>query len=242
MTDNQLLSVTRLWLRFCCNVWYHCDVTSAREHDCDELPTRPAPFRRCARRDCREPVRRTGATTGPGGTLCRAHHAAAMKKWRAQRRRAGGPTARGPCASASAEAVLARVQLHRKRRRGAVQPTICAACGTGPGVVGVHLDPETPTVVVWACRACRLPLLTGREERRAAAERDVAERLERIAAATRLAVALDALAALPEDVAAAFREHASRGPAGIRLNVASPLYQQRLAALVEDFHKRNSGA
>ena len=223
-------------------MWYHFDVTSVDEHETDTFPTRPAPFRRCARRDCREPVRRTGATTGPGGTLCRAHHAAAMKNWRAQQRRAGGPAARRPCASASAEAVRARVHLHRKRRRGAVQPTICAACGTGPGVVGIHLDPETPTVVVWACRACRLPLLTGLEERRVAAECDEAERRRRSAAATRLAVALDALAALPEDVAAAFREHASRGPAGIRLNEASPLYQQRLAALVEDFHKRNSGA
>jgi len=218
------------------------DVTSAREHESDELPTRPAPFRRCARRDCREPVRRTGATTGPGGTLCRIHHAAAMKNWRDKRRRAGAPAARGPCASATAEAVRARVQLHRKRRRGAVQPTICAACGTGPGVVAVHLDPRTPTVVVWACRSCRLPLVKGLEERQAAAERDAAERQERIAAATRLALALDAIAALPEDVAAAFRDRASRGPAGIRLNEASPLYQQRIAALVEDFHKRNSGA
>ena len=199
------------------------------------------PFRRCARRSCREPARRTGTKSGPGGVLCRAHHAAAMKKWREKRRGASGAEARRPCASSNAEAVLARVQLHRKRGRGEVRPTICVVCGKGQGVVGVHLDPEAPLAFVWACRSCRLPLLIGLDERRAAGERDAAERRERIADAARLVTAMDAIDSLPDDVSAAFRCLASRGPAGISLNATSPLYQQRLAALVEDFIKRNSG-
>ena len=214
-------------------------MTSVDEHECDEIPMRPAPLKRCARRDCREPVRRTGAKSRPGGVLCRKHHAAAMKKWREKRRRSGALAARRPCASSSAEAVLARVQLHRKRRRGAVKPTICAACGKGQGVVAVHLHQEMSTAIVWACRSCRLPLLIGLDERRAAAERDAAERRERIANATRLATAFDAIESLPDAVAAALRDLASRGPAGIRLNAASPLYQLRLAALVEEFRERN---
>ena len=215
---------------------------SVDEHESEELPTRAALFRRCARRDCREPARRTGAKPRPGGILCRTHHAAAMKKWRKKRRQTGDSAARRPCASSNAEAVLARVQLHRKLRRGAVQPTICAACGKGQGVVAVHLNPETPSAVVWACRSCRLPLLIGLDERRAAAERGETDRRKRIADAARIATAIDAIDALPDEVAASFRDLASRGPAGIRLNAASPLYQQRLAALVEDYREFNPRA
>lgn len=157
-----------------------------------------------------------------------------MREWRAKRRKAGVVTDRPEAtrASSSRGAVSARVQLHRKRKRGQVLPTICAACGIGRQVVGNRIDPDRPDAVVWACRGCRFEIIKGIKERRAAAEREAIERWERQVAANEMTAALALIESLVPAIADALRLAASRGPFGITLSPASPLFQQRLASLI----------
>jgi len=165
----------------------------------------------------------------PGGKNCRAHHAATVRRWRKVRRDAGRPTA--PSKPASSQG---RVALYRSLAYGMLTKGACEACGAASeAVIGLRIGP-TPLDVAWACRGCRAAVLKGR------ADRDAEDRAAAVARAYVLPEAvqrrksmIDRLDELSPAVAASLRAEAARGPLGMTLSADSPMYRQRLAALVE---------
>jgi len=184
--------------------------------------------RRCAKRRCPEPARAGGSLRG---ALCAAHHAGAMRAWRARRRAAGQPIAGASrtAPSSASEPVRARQRLSRALRRGEVVPGPCAACSRHERVVAAHPDTTEPGKTVWACRCCRFLLVRGIKERERDRERDVEVQRERVAFAELCAKVVALVAALPPDVAAALDEAASRGGPLGRLRAPQPAYTQNLA-------------
>ena len=193
-----------------------------------EHETDPELRRRCAKRRCPEPARTGGSRRG---ALCTTHHAAAMRQWRARRRVAGksiaGATPTAP--SSAAEAVRERKRLSRAKGRGKVRPQPCAACRRPGGVVATHPDPAAPHTIVWACRGCRLLVVSGLLEREREREHDVEEERQRVAFAELCADIWSLVETLPPHVAAMLQEAASRGGRLGRLRPGQPVYTQQLA-------------
>jgi hypothetical protein len=183
--------------------------------------------RRCCVRRCPEPAQLGGSKRG---ALCLAHHAARMRLWRARRRAAGksvsGASKTAP--SSSAEATRARKALSRVRRTGAVTPEPCRACRSVSGVVATHPDPDLPSTIVWACRACRSQLVAGTVERKRDDARELVQQRAQAEFAELCGIVVTVVDALPAVVAAGLRAAAATGyswPA----RPGSPLWVQRLA-------------
>jgi hypothetical protein len=183
--------------------------------------------RRCCVRRCPEPAQLGGSKRG---ALCLAHHAARMRLWRARRRAAGrslaGASHTAP--SSSAEAVRARKALSRARRTGAVTPEPCRACRSVSGVVATHPDPDEPSKIVWACRACRSQLVAGTVERKRDDAREFAKQRAQAEFAEICGSVVTIVDGLPAAVAAELRAAASTGYSWAA-RPGSPLWVQRLA-------------
>lgn len=197
----------------------------------DDSPLRHALRRVCVHATCRE------TAIGTDAKRCRKHHAAYIRAWRAARRTKSeiiSPPSR-PTSSSAPEAVRERVRTSRARVRGTLKPLPCAVCGAREGVVA--LRPSDPTgPIVWGHRGCRATIVGGDRERRAAS----AVRTALEAQASFLDTALSKLLTLPNDVVVQLRAKAGTGPFTIRAE--SPLYQQRLAMLVEGYlRSRDAG-
>jgi len=175
----------------------------------------------------------TKAKTRP---LCRDHHAAAMRDWRAKRRAAGLSVAgASPVApSSSRTAVRRRVALHRAIAAGEVERRPCGDCGTDEGVLAIVLDPVRPEMRTWRCRIHRHEEVAGRERSKKEAADKSARYAEYQTLGQQRLTALELLAAAPADVQDAIHSEVGAMMLGpIRLRPGMPAYQIQLALLAE---------
>ncbi len=189
----------------------------------DELGPPPPPplplIRFCGAPGCRRRAR-------PGGRHCQGCHTAAVRRWRAEHRRALAVRRRDAAAGRGDDARArdsGRAKLAMALRRGTLERGRCRECGARE-VVGVIADPAHWRAVVWVCQEHRQAEL---ERRRDAAAQRAADAKQAAWYAERTR-ALTAIELLPPAERAQLHALAARGPAGTQLSPGAPLYVMNL--------------
>jgi len=196
-------------------------VRSGPLDELDDLPP-PAPLplvRFCGALGCRRRAR-------PGGRHCVGCHAAAVRRYRDEHRRALAVRRRDAAATRDDDARArdsARAKLAMALRRGTLERGRCRECG-GDDVIGVIADPADWRAVVWVCQEHRQAEL---ERRRDAAAQRAADAKQAAWYAERTR-ALTAIELLPPAERAQLHALAARGPAGTQLSPGAPLYVMNL--------------
>jgi len=192
----------------------------------DDLPP-PAPLpliRFCGARGCKRRAR-------PGGRHCAGCHAAAVRRYRDEHRRALAIRRRDAAATHDDDARArdsARAKLAMALRRGTLERGRCRECGAR-AVVGLIAEPARWREAVWVCREHRQAELERRRE-------DAAQRTANAKQAAwyeERARVLNAIELLPPDQQATLHALAARGPAGTRLSPGAPLYVMNLVRVYE---------
>jgi len=162
----------------------------------------------------------------PGGRHCPGCHTAAVRRWRAEHRRALTVRRRDAAAARDDDARArdsGRAKLAMALRRGMLERGRCRECGARE-VVGLIADPTDWRAVVWVCREHRQAEL---ERRRDAAAQHAADTKQAAWYAERARV-LAAIELLPPAERAQLHALAARGPAGSQLSPGAPLYVMNL--------------
>jgi len=192
----------------------------------DDLPL-PAPLRLirfCGAPGCRRRARR-------GGRHCSSCHAAAVRRYRDEHRRALAVRRRDAAAARDDDARArdsGRAKLAMALRRGTLERGRCVECGARE-VVGLIADPADWRAVVWVCREHREAEL----ERRRAAEAERAYKAKQAVWYDERARVLAEVELLPPEQRATLQAFAARGPAGTQLSPGAPLYVMNLVRAYE---------
>ncbi len=185
----------------------------------------PLPLIRfCGAPGCRRRAR-------PGGRHCPGCHAAAVRRWRAEHRRALAVRRRDAAAARNDDARArdsGRAKLAMALRRGTLERGRCRECGD-TGVFGVIADPARWREAVWVCGAHR----AAEVERRRDADAQRAHQDKQAAWYDERARVLAAVELLPPDQRATLHALAARGPAGTQLAPDAPLYVMNLVRLYQ---------
>jgi len=194
----------------------------------DDLgPPPPLPLIRfCGAPGCRRRAR-------PGGRHCPGCHTAAVRRWRAEHRRALAVRRRDAAATrddAARARASGRAKLAMALRRGTLERGRCRECGAR-AVVGLIADPARWREAVWVCREHRQAEL---ERRRDAAAQRAAD-AKQAAWYDERTRALAAIELLPPAERARLHALAARGPAGTQLLPGAPLYVMNLVRVYKAF-------
>ncbi len=176
-------------------------------------------IRYCGATGCRRRAR-------PGGRHCAGCHAAAVRRYRDEHRRALAVRRRDAAATRDDDARArdsARAKLAMALRRGTLERGCCRECGAR-AVVGLIADPADWRAVAWVCREHRAAELERRREDAAQRTADA----KQAAWYDERARVLAAIELLPPDERATLQALAARGPAGTQLSPDAPLYVMNL--------------
>ncbi len=181
-------------------------------------------IRYCGATGCRRRAR-------PGGRHCAGCHAAAVRRYCDEHRRALAVRRRDAAATRDDDARArdsARAKLAMALRRGTLERGCCRECGARE-VVGLIADPADWRAVAWVCREHRAAELARRRD--AAAQR--AANAKQAAWYDERTRALAAIELLPPAKRARLHALAARGPAGTQLSPGAPLYVMNLVRAYE---------
>jgi hypothetical protein len=196
-------------------------VRSAEEID-DLTPPPPLQIMRpCSVPGCRHRAR-------AGASECRECNAAKQARWYERNRGKKLHQRRTAAQYRDHQEKLAdsaRAQLYVYLSRGKIKRGSCVECCSAK-VTAYIPDPTQWRKVVWVCRDHRTAVVEGIVDR----ERQLRERDDR---ATRREQLFAVFERLPAAEQARIREHAARGPAGLRLAPEAPLYLMQLLAETE---------